>query len=151
MWTSVPGCIHKLCVSLLPELGDLPAAACILTPVLRLTSPTCKQEPVSGAKEEDPEADFERLMSEVHGTAVKLEVLMRVLGLQNCQDTMVSLGVAVYPGLRIHGRPRHALHAVASQLGVRTSAAECWLQVHTANRVRNSAQSHLPCRWAMPM
>ena len=61
---------------------------------------------MSGAKEEDPEAEFEKLMSEVHGTAVKLEVLLRVLGLQNCQDTMVSLGVDPSPVQRIHGLAR---------------------------------------------
>ena len=58
---------------------------------------------MSSAKEEDPEAEFEQLMSEVHGTAVKLEVLLRVLGLQNCQDTMVSHGGALSPGHRNHG------------------------------------------------
>ena len=43
----------------------------------------CLQEPAD-------EAEFESLLEEISGTGVKTEVIIRLLGIQNCVDTVVG-------------------------------------------------------------
>lgn len=39
---------------------------------------------------EDDELEFERLLEEIQGTNVRTEVIIRLLGIQNCVDTVVG-------------------------------------------------------------
>ena len=42
------------------------------------------------AQDQDDEKEFETLLEEISGTGVKTEVIIRLLGIQNCVDTMVG-------------------------------------------------------------
>lgn len=41
-------------------------------------------------QEQDEELEFERLLEEIHGTKIRTEVVIRLLGIQNCVDTVVG-------------------------------------------------------------
>jgi ABC-type multidrug transport system ATPase subunit len=42
------------------------------------------------AQDQDDEKEFETLLEEISGTGVKTEVIIRLLGIQNCVDTVVG-------------------------------------------------------------
>ena len=51
---------------------------------------TSRKHFLDGLQDDTDEAEFESLLEEISGTGVKTEIIIRLLGIQNCVDTVVG-------------------------------------------------------------